>query len=122
MKFLIVEDEILIQKSIKKMLELKGHEVDTTVSGTQALELLRIQKYDRVICDLMLKDITGFEVLEECKTLFSSEIIKEMFIIITAYSSDQILNLATQYGCNLIKKPFIDIKSTIDFFIYNRVL
>lgn len=102
------------------MLELHGHEVDATVSGAQALDLLRMQKYDRVICDLMLKDITGFEILEECKALFSPEIIREMFIIITAYSSDQILNLATQYGCNLIKKPFVDFKSTIDFFIYNR--
>jgi len=121
-KFLIVEDEILIQKSIKKMLELQGHEVDATVSGTQALDFLRLKKYDRVICDLMLKDITGFEVLEECKLLFSPDIIKDLFIIITAYSSDQILNLATQYGCSVIKKPFADFKSTIDFFIYNREL
>ncbi len=119
MKFLIVEDEILIQKSIRKMIEQQGHSVDATVSGTQALELLRTHQYDRVICDLMLKDITGFEVLEECKAIFSTEVIKEKFILITAYSSDQILNLATQYGCNLIKKPFSDFQKTIQFFIHN---
>jgi CheY-like chemotaxis protein len=118
MNFLIIEDEILIQKSIRKILEFHGHQVDSTVSGLQALEFLKTNSYHRVICDLMLKYITGFEIIEEYKNLFGSESIKNKIIIITAYSTDQILNLAAPYGCTLVKKPFHDLKKTIEFFIH----
>lgn len=115
---LIIEDEYLIQHSLKKLFEKKGMNVDTTSSGKKAIALIAAKEYDRIICDLMLKDITGFEVIEEAKRKYSKDIIESKFVIMTAYSSDQILEQATKYNCKIINKPFnIDNNETLDFFL-----
>jgi DNA-binding response OmpR family regulator len=62
---LIIEDEILIQQSLKKLFERKGFKVDTSASGKLAIDLILNNDYDRIICDLMLQDISGFDVIED---------------------------------------------------------
>ena len=117
MKILIVEDELLIQKSLKKILEKKGAEVDTESQGKQAIQTILKNDYDRIICDLMLQDITGFDVIEESKEKYTLSDIGKKFIIITAYSSPQVLEKASSYGCLMLSKPFEDINKAIDIFL-----
>lgn len=117
MNILLVEDELLIQRSLRKMLEKKGAKVDTAASGKDALVLISNNAYDRIICDLMLQDITGFDVLEESKKHLSSAEIKHKFIIITAYTSAQVLDKAERYGCKIISKPFNQIEKVINIFM-----
>lgn len=117
MQILLVEDEPLIQKSLKLLLERNSASVDVEQSGTKAIELILSNEYDRIICDLMLQDITGFDVIEESKAKFSPEEIKSKFIIITAYSSPQVHEKAAQYGCRLISKPFEDTNEAINIFL-----
>jgi len=117
LQILLIEDEPLIQKSLRKLLEKRGASVDTTPSGSEAIELLKRKKYDRVICDLMLSDISGFDVLEESKKVFSSEEISSTFTIITAYSSSHILEKTQKYNCKILTKPFQDINQAINLFL-----
>ncbi len=117
MKILIIEDEILIQKSLKKLLEKKGCDVDATPAGKEAIELISKNKYDRVICDLMLQDISGFDVIEESKSIYSMDEIKNVFVIITAYSSPQVLEKASRYGCKILNKPFDSMIEAIKTFL-----
>ncbi len=113
MNILIIEDEILIQKSLKKLIELKGHAVSATGNGKEAIELILSNTYDKIICDLMLQDITGFDIIEESKQKFDIKQIAKLFIIMTAYSSDQVLSKARSYGCKVINKPFDNINETL---------
>lgn len=117
MNVLIIEDEILIQKSLKKLIEKRGHTVQATASGIDAIELIKENKFDRIISDLMLNDITGFDIIEDIKSKYSSEEISKLFIIMTAYSSEQVLDKAKLYGCRVLNKPFDDIKKAIDIFV-----
>ena len=117
MKVLIVEDEILIAKSLKKLLSKKGIDAKIQTSGRAAIEDIQQNHYERIICDLMLQDITGFDVIEESKKVYTSSEISQVFIIITAYSSQQILTKASQYGCIILSKPFEDLHGAIDVFI-----
>lgn len=114
---LIIEDEPLIRKSLEKLIRLKGVHVDSESSGKKAIELIMNNSYDRIICDLMLQDTTGFEVIEESKRKYELDEISNIFIIITAYSSTQVLEKAKKYGCNIVEKPFSDIHATIDQFL-----
>jgi len=114
---LIIEDEILIQKSIKRLLESRGHLVDAVSLGSEAIEFARNKQYDRIVCDLMLKDITGFEILEEFKNFMTVSDIGNKVIIMTAYSSESILKTASTYSCKVLKKPFLDLNKAIDIFI-----
>jgi CheY-like chemotaxis protein len=116
-KILLIEDEPLIQKSLKKLLENKGAEVTVESRGKEAIQLLLTQNFDRVICDLMLQDISGFDVIEESKQRFTIAEITKLFIIITAYSSPHVIEKATQYGCRLLSKPFENIEDALNIFL-----
>lgn len=107
---LIIEDEILIQQSLKKLFERKGFLVDVSASGKIAIDMILTKEYDRIICDLMLQDISGFDVIEESKKKYSTQDISQKFVIMTAYSSPQVLNKANSYQCRLLNKPFDDLE------------
>jgi DNA-binding response OmpR family regulator len=113
MKLLIIEDEILIQQSLKKLFERKGMQVDVSASGKIAIDMILSKDYDRIICDLMLQDISGFDVIEESKKKFSPEEISHKFVIMTAYSSPQVLSRANSYQCKLLNKPFDNLDAAM---------
>jgi len=117
MNILLVEDELLLQKSLKKLLEKKGALVKVTTSGREAINMLLNENFNRIVCDLMLQDISGFNVIEEAKKKYTLEEISKLFIIMTAYSSKQVLDKADTYGCKVISKPFEDIFHTLSLFI-----
>lgn len=117
MKILLIEDEPLIQRSLKKILEKKGAEVHVESSGKKAIEQIHNNDFDRIICDLMLQDTTGFNVIEESKKRYTIHEISKLFIIITAYSSPQVLEKANEYGCKVLGKPFNDINEAINIFL-----
>lgn len=117
MKILIIEDELLIQKALKKLLEAQGVQVIATAQGDQALELIKDNDFDRIICDLMLHDITGFDIIEECKKKYKYTEISHKFMLMTAYSSETVLNKAREYGCPVFTKPFSNIHETVNLFI-----
>lgn len=116
-KILLIEDEPLIQKSLKKLLEKRGAKVVVESRGREAIQLILNQEFDRIICDLMLQDISGFDVIEEAKGRFTMAEIKKIFIIITAYSSPHVIEKAIQYGCLLISKPFENIDEVLTIFL-----
>ena len=120
MKFLIIEDEILIQKSLKRLLEKKGCEVTATASGMEGIDLIKNHDFDKIICDLMLNDITGFDILESIKSHLTPDEISHKFIIITAYSSESVLEKANKYGCLVFSKPFDNINKIIDTFLEEK--
>ena len=109
----IIEDEILIQQSLKKLFERRGFQVDVSASGKTAIDMIMNKDYDRIICDLMLQDISGFDVIEESKKKFSAEEISKKFVIMTAYNSPQVLSRANSYQCRLLNKPFDDLEEAM---------
>ena len=110
---LIIEDEILIQQSLKKLLERKGAKVDVSASGKVAIDLILANDYDRIICDLMLQDTSGFDVIEESKKRYSTQDIGKKFVIMTAYNSPQVLSRANSYQCKLLNKPFDNLDEAL---------
>ena len=64
MKLLIVEDEVLLSKSISKGLRRLGYVVDCAFDGKEALELLEINTYDLMILDINIPKISGLDVLK----------------------------------------------------------
>jgi CheY-like chemotaxis protein/signal transduction histidine kinase len=64
-ELLVVEDDPAEQTSIAALIEASDIRISTAGSGGEALDLLRGRKFDCVILDLKLPDVTGFEVLTE---------------------------------------------------------
>jgi len=63
-KILLVEDDAALAEVTRFGLESQGHIVQVTVDGSRALDNLRINKYDLVVLDWMMPEMTGIEVLE----------------------------------------------------------
>src|SRR5678815_4979211 len=62
-RVLLVDDDPLVQNSIRRTLE-RHHDVVVTGSGERALELLDTEKFDIVLCDLIMPGMTGMQLFE----------------------------------------------------------
>jgi HAMP domain-containing protein/CheY-like chemotaxis protein/signal transduction histidine kinase len=63
-RLLVVEDNTAEQLSITALLEHDDIEIVTAGTGAEGLDLLNEQRFDCVVLDLRLPDMSGFEVLE----------------------------------------------------------
>ncbi|HVI25564.1 MAG TPA: response regulator, partial [Xanthomonadaceae bacterium] len=63
-RLLVVEDNDAERMSIEELVRHDDVEVDTVASGEQALEQLRASRYDCLVLDLRLPDMSGFELLD----------------------------------------------------------
>lgn len=69
MRILVVEDEIDLADALAKRLRKSGYAVDLALDGAKAVELLRQERYDLVVLDLVLPDgVDGWSVLRSLRT------------------------------------------------------
>ncbi|MBW1811737.1 MAG: response regulator, partial [Deltaproteobacteria bacterium] len=66
-KLLVVEDDEKLRRSVIKLIGNGDVEAQEAATGQEALALLRAGKYDCMILDLGLPDMTGFELLKKLK-------------------------------------------------------
>lgn len=66
---LLVEDELKTGDILKQALETEGIEVVWAVDGKDAISKMAKGKYDLIILDLKLPEITGDEVLEQVRVI-----------------------------------------------------
>ena len=102
-KILIIDDEDVICKGCKQILEKNGCEVDYAQNGIIGLAKLHDKAYDIVLIDLMMPQIKGMDVLESIRK-YNPDIIK---IIITGFATEQVITEALQKGAyDYLAKPF----------------
>jgi HAMP domain-containing protein/CheY-like chemotaxis protein/signal transduction histidine kinase len=63
-RLLVIEDDAAEQLSITTLLEHDDIEIVTAGTGAEGLDFLNEQRFDCVVLDLRLPDMSGFEVLE----------------------------------------------------------
>jgi CheY-like chemotaxis protein len=64
-ELLVIEDDSAERLSVAALIEASDIKISTAESGARALELLRERKFDCVILDLKLPDVSGFDLLSE---------------------------------------------------------
>jgi len=64
MRILLVEDDKGASRFIKKGLSESGYVVDAVYDGEEGLHLGQTQSYDLIVLDVMLPELSGFEVLK----------------------------------------------------------
>ncbi len=102
-KILIVEDEPSMRLGLKDNLEFEGYEVDFAEDGTIGLEKIKENKYNLILLDVMLPNLSGFDV---CKTA-RKEGIKTPIILLTAKGEEIDKVLGLELGADdYVTKPF----------------
>lgn len=82
-RILVVDDEPSIRMFLQETLSNDGHQVISSSSGEEALEILEHQEFDLAMLDLMLGGINGMEVLARLRRRWPDTIV----IILTAHGS-----------------------------------
>ena len=103
MKVLLIEDDIQLNKTIKKFLELQKYDVVSVLNGDDAITTIDMYNFDMYIVDINLPNISGLDIVKYIR----KKDITNPIIMITA--SLEVNNFIEAYdnGCSeYIKKPF----------------
>lgn len=64
-KILIVDDERAIRSTLREILEYEKYEVIDIDNGAEALEIIKKEHIDLVLCDIKMSNMDGIEVLTD---------------------------------------------------------
>jgi DNA-binding NtrC family response regulator len=100
---LVVDDEILIRKSLAKVLKARGYAVELASTGAEGLEKVAASRPQVMILDMRLPDTDGLSVLRRVRQL--DPLIQA--IVITAFGDVQSAVEAMKLGaCDFLRKPY----------------
>ncbi|KOG86171.1 transcriptional regulatory protein AfsQ1, partial [Streptomyces varsoviensis] len=80
---LLIEDDDAIRTALELSLSRQGHRVVTAATGEDGLKMLREQRPDLIVLDVMLPGIDGFEV---CRRIRRTDQLP--IILLTARNDD----------------------------------
>ena len=115
-KILVVDDAPMIRRILKNLLKEMGFtNVEEAEDGMVALQKLRSQKYDFVITDWNMPNLTGIELVQEIR---KDPNLKHLpIMMVTAEAKKENIILALKSGVNnYIVKPFTpeNVKAKIE--------
>jgi len=100
---LVIDDEKIIHESCGRVLQEEGFEVETALSGQEALEKLKEKRYNLVLSDIKMPGMSGVETLEKMK----KEVPDITVVMFTGYSSVETARDTMKLGAfDYIPKPF----------------
>ena len=83
-KILIIEDEKPMARALELKLTHQGFEAKSVFNGESAIETLEKEKFDLIICDLVMPKMDGFKVL----LTLNEKKIKTPVIVLTNLSQE----------------------------------
>ncbi|MDP3186705.1 MAG: response regulator [Anaerolineales bacterium] len=103
---LCIEDEAEMIDLIRLILGRRGFEVKGANGGLEGLEMIRKEKPDLVLLDLMMPDMDGWEVYQQMKADEATRDIPVIVVTAKAQSIDKVLGLHIAKVDDYIAKPF----------------
>jgi len=104
-KILTCDDEKHIVRLIQVNLERQGYEVITAYNGVECLEKVQEDRPDLIVLDVMMPEMSGFEVLEKLKSNPDTETIPVIMLTARAQDVDVLRGWQSGVECYLTK-PF----------------
>lgn len=102
---LVVDDDKDSRSMAKMILESRGYEVELASGGAEALEKLKTMTPAVVILDIMMPEMSGYDVLVYMRQRPETQNIP--VIMVTAKGNPEDMIAGYQYGANYyIPKPF----------------
>ena len=102
MKILLLEDNVKLNSTIKKRLELKDYQIDSFIDGQEAYDNIE-NGYSCFVLDINVPNIDGIKILKRIRESY-----KDIPVIIISASVElELIKESYDFGCNdYIKKPF----------------
>ena len=95
-KILIVDDEFFVRKIFGELFKKRGFDVMLATNGDEGLDMIRNNKPDLVVLDILMPGRDGLEVLRQLK---KEKIIEKLpVIVLSAFSGPQYVDAAIELG------------------------
>lgn len=100
---LVIDDEQVILDAINKITGFEGYSSHLCLSANEALEQIKTNEYSLVLCDIMMPDVDGFELL----SIFRQKRITTPVVITTGFSTlENAVKALYEGAIGFIPKPF----------------
>lgn len=100
---LVIEDDDVLRENISLILESEGYSVTKAVDGEAGIKAIETHKFDLVLCDIMMPQMDGYDVLKSIKYLKTPP----AFVFLTAKTERQDWRKGMELGADdFITKPF----------------
>ncbi len=102
---LVVDDEVILGRSVKRMLS-REHEVTVATSAKEALEYFdKGTRFSVILCDLMMPVMTGMDLFEELKRTLPDQATRMVFVTGGAFT-DRARRFLDETPNPRLEKPF----------------
>ncbi|GJQ58597.1 MAG: PAS domain-containing sensor histidine kinase [Candidatus Scalindua sp. AMX11] len=103
LRILVVDDEQYICKILNTFLSDEGQNVRCVDNGSEAIKLLKSESFDLVLCDLIMPEVSGYDVIKALKTLDK----RPKVFLITGWNDKLEITISDELNVDsIIKKPF----------------
>ncbi|MBW2091958.1 MAG: response regulator [Deltaproteobacteria bacterium] len=108
MKLLVIDDEEEILNMLKRKLSVEGYEVVTVTEPHKAIDLMKTELFNLVLCDIKMPGMNGVDLLKILKQINPLAII----IMMTGYSSmSYVVDCLGSGAMDYFVKPFEDLET-----------
>lgn len=104
-QLLLIDDDPNLILLVQDYLEFQGYGVMTADNGQEALDLLQEQVPDLIICDIMMPEMDGYEVVKRIRQDSRVSWIPVIFLSAKGQTTDRVKGLSTGADVYLVK-PF----------------
>lgn len=111
-RVLVIDDEEDIRTSIKDVLENEGFSVFGAQDGANGLVLLEKERFDMIILDVMMPQMSGWDVFTKIMKAKPEYKGKVMFLSVVEVSESRKKELISAGAADYLTKPF-DIENLI---------
>jgi DNA-binding response OmpR family regulator len=116
---MIIEDEPDAADLFAEMMRLNGYRVLKTYSGTPAMTLIAQERPDIIILDIVMPDVSGFEVLRYLRQ--NADLATIPVVIVSAKATAADINAGIEAGASIyLTKPvgYTDLKDAVDGLVH----
>ena len=104
-KILIIEDQPEIRDNLATLLDAEGYEVLEAADGEAGISLALSELPDLILCDIVMPQMDGYEVVQKIRNNFKTALIPCVFL--TAKARDVDRKFGMQLGADdYLTKPF----------------
>ena len=103
-KILVIDDSLFQRRSIRKILQVDGHDIQEATDGHQGLEMIAVFVPDCIVLDILMPDMNGLSFLKTLQKYGT----KTPVIVLTADIQETTRQECLHLGAKeVIHKPLI---------------
>lgn len=104
-KILVIEDEKSLRREVADILSFEGYSVIEAINGSEGYAKAAEELPDLILCDIMMPEMDGYEVLSELRRNESTKLIPLIFL--TAFAERDKMRSGMEMGADdYLVKPF----------------